>query len=230
VGLRGAGGVLHGCGDRLLLCTNRFYDPQQGRFLTRDPIGYDGGINLYGYTQNNPINGMDPDGTDNIDNAIMAISVTYGGLEGGMQGGALGLIGGTLVEPGGGTIVGTAGGVYLGAGIGAGIGAGVGGLAIALRHGIMNMSDKTPLRPTGPPRPGAPNGQPRRVFRKCPTAERAEDMARQNGSGPPEHDPAKINKNGEYEPGHYHSTREVPGGYKRIPDGVHWQYPPFDMK
>lgn len=24
----------------LVLCTHRFYDPQQGRFLTRDPLGY----------------------------------------------------------------------------------------------------------------------------------------------------------------------------------------------
>ncbi len=46
----------------LILCTNRFYDPQQGRFLTRDPMGYGGGINLYSYTQNNPVNWMDPDG------------------------------------------------------------------------------------------------------------------------------------------------------------------------
>ena len=48
----------------LLLCTHRFYDPAAGRFVTRDPIGYDGGINLYGYTGNNPVNESDPDGTD----------------------------------------------------------------------------------------------------------------------------------------------------------------------
>ena len=50
----------------LVLCTHRFYDPQQGRFLTRDPLGYDGGVNLYGYTANNPVNWMDPDGTDPV--------------------------------------------------------------------------------------------------------------------------------------------------------------------
>lgn len=47
----------------LYLCTFRYYDPQTGRFLTRDPIGYGGGINLYGYTQNNPVNMADPLGT-----------------------------------------------------------------------------------------------------------------------------------------------------------------------
>jgi RHS repeat-associated protein len=46
----------------LLLLTHRFYDPAMGRFLTHDPINYDGGINLYGYTQNNPINKDDPTG------------------------------------------------------------------------------------------------------------------------------------------------------------------------
>jgi len=52
----------------LILCTNRHYDPQQGRFLTRDPLGYGGGINLYGYTANNPVNGMDASGLYEDDN------------------------------------------------------------------------------------------------------------------------------------------------------------------
>ncbi len=43
--------------------THRYYDPNAGRFITRDPIGYDGGINLYAYTANNPVNDADPDGT-----------------------------------------------------------------------------------------------------------------------------------------------------------------------
>ena len=45
-----------------MLCTNRYYDPQQGRFLTRDLIGYAGGVNLYGYTANNPVNETDASG------------------------------------------------------------------------------------------------------------------------------------------------------------------------
>ncbi len=46
----------------LVLMTHRYYDPNAGRFLTRDPIGYAGGINLYAYTGNNPVNRADPKG------------------------------------------------------------------------------------------------------------------------------------------------------------------------
>ncbi len=46
----------------LYLCTHRYYDASAGRFLSRDPIGFDGGINLYGYTGNNPTNWSDPFG------------------------------------------------------------------------------------------------------------------------------------------------------------------------
>lgn len=37
----------------------RYYNPQPGRYLTSDPIGIEGGINLYTYTSNNPVNLVD---------------------------------------------------------------------------------------------------------------------------------------------------------------------------
>jgi RHS repeat-associated protein len=40
----------------------RYYDPQVGRFLTPDPIGFAGGLNLYAYCANDPVNAVDPSG------------------------------------------------------------------------------------------------------------------------------------------------------------------------
>lgn len=42
---------------------NRYYAPALGRWLTRDPIGYRGGINLYGYVQSSPVAALDPLGS-----------------------------------------------------------------------------------------------------------------------------------------------------------------------
>jgi len=39
---------------------NRYYDPETGRYISADPIGLDGGMNLYVYVKNNPVNWVDP--------------------------------------------------------------------------------------------------------------------------------------------------------------------------
>jgi RHS repeat-associated protein len=65
---------------------NRWYDPQTGRFLTQDPIGLAGGVNLYAYAGNNPIAYSDPFGLGPNCNATtglaMAICVAATALEG----------------------------------------------------------------------------------------------------------------------------------------------------
>ncbi len=38
----------------------RYYDPKVGRFVTKDPIGFAGGINYYVYVGNNPVKYLDP--------------------------------------------------------------------------------------------------------------------------------------------------------------------------
>ena len=51
-------------GPWFYLLGERYYQPDLGRFLTRDPIGQAGGINVYSYAGNNPINNVDPSGLD----------------------------------------------------------------------------------------------------------------------------------------------------------------------
>lgn len=42
----------------------RYYDPELGRFISEDPIGIAGGLNLYSYAGNDPVNSRDPTGLD----------------------------------------------------------------------------------------------------------------------------------------------------------------------
>jgi RHS repeat-associated protein len=40
----------------------RYYDSAVGRFISEDPIGFEGGVNFYAFTYNNPTNLVDPGG------------------------------------------------------------------------------------------------------------------------------------------------------------------------
>ena len=52
----------------LILFGARWYAPKLGRWLTPDPIGQEGGLNLYAYCGDDPVNKTDPDGKQAEDN------------------------------------------------------------------------------------------------------------------------------------------------------------------
>jgi uncharacterized protein RhaS with RHS repeats len=81
----------------------RYYSFSLGRFLSRDPIGFAGGINLYAYCYGDPINYIDPSGTDGVL-----------GVPGGTIAGAAGFFGVTIASRN--PVLGVIGGVAIGTG------------------------------------------------------------------------------------------------------------------
>jgi RHS repeat-associated protein len=49
-------------GGDLYYMRSRWYEPYSGRFLSEDPLGLAGGLNLYAYAGDDPVNGADPTG------------------------------------------------------------------------------------------------------------------------------------------------------------------------
>ena len=74
-----------GIDSQLLYARQRWYDPSLGRFLSQDPIGFSGGLNVYAYVGNNPIHRVDPSGLrppqahsmDPIDNGIIRDAIKF---------------------------------------------------------------------------------------------------------------------------------------------------------
>jgi RHS repeat-associated protein len=95
----------------------RYYAPWLGRWMSTDPIGLAGGLNLYNYVQNNPVKLHDPTGNEGEEPATESKSWIPPRVIGGLQLGGgilegLGAIGLLLVpEP---TLATKAGGVVLG--------------------------------------------------------------------------------------------------------------------
>ena len=81
----------------LLYYRARWYDPQLGRFISEDPIGFAGGdVNLFGYVKNNPLNRRDPLGLMTRGQCFLRGAVIGGvgfGILGGFIGGGIGAVG-----------------------------------------------------------------------------------------------------------------------------------------
>lgn len=58
---------------------HRYYEPPTGRYAQGDPIGLDGGLNLYGYVEGNPLLRVDPYGLFGMDEVWAGL---YGGTGG----------------------------------------------------------------------------------------------------------------------------------------------------
>jgi RHS repeat-associated protein len=99
----------------------RYYDADSGRYVTQDPIGFGGGVNLYRYANHNPINYADPRG----EFLIVPILIGAGG-------GALTDIAIQLLTNGGNTHCINWNAVAVSAGLGA-LGGGIGGYVQKLR-------------------------------------------------------------------------------------------------
>jgi RHS repeat-associated protein len=76
--------------SNLDLAVYRTYDPDLGRWLSRDPIAENGGLNLYQYSRNDPTDLVDPLGQNPI--AIGAGIGTFFGPEGTIIGAGIGAI------------------------------------------------------------------------------------------------------------------------------------------
>jgi RHS repeat-associated protein len=62
----------------------RYYDSSTGRFLSEDPIGFLGGVNLYFYVKNNPLNFIDHFGLKECEDCDKIFSLCLGRAVAGM--------------------------------------------------------------------------------------------------------------------------------------------------
>ena len=109
----------------------RDYDPEVGRWTAADPIGFGGGLNLYRYSYQNPLNFIDPAGDIPF---LVGAALVWGGIEIGLSLWDAYETGKTLLDPCAslGDKVSSGGGFMLGM-IGPGGGYGTGAKAIGRR-------------------------------------------------------------------------------------------------
>jgi len=70
--LQWKGLMYEGDSTQMYYVKSRWYDPRVGRFISEDPIGIQGGLNLYAFGSNDPVNfidrlGLDPSCSDRVE-------------------------------------------------------------------------------------------------------------------------------------------------------------------
>jgi RHS repeat-associated protein len=193
----------------------RFYTSGEGRFISTDPIGINGGLNLYGYSANSPTNFIDPNGLKCSEKAkedAKEGSALFGTIGGLVAGGVAGFVVGTLATKS----------VVVGIGVGT-VGA-VGGFLIT--KNLNDAIDKS-CNPQDPgskdnskPSDGSPTSTP--TEKKPPGSDTpipTSTKKKPPGSGSPTPTPPKKKPPGSGSP-----TPTPPGG-KTIPPGLPGQTP-----
>ena len=56
----------------------RYYHPDLGRFISEDPIGLGGGVNVYAYVDGDPLSATDPEGEFGIPGALIGAGIDLG--------------------------------------------------------------------------------------------------------------------------------------------------------
>ena len=145
----------------------RDYAAAVGRWTAKDPIGFGGGLNQFGYVMGDPVNLIDPTGTVSRGTCVLigaGIGGTVGGILGGFAGGAGGAAPAVTMGPA--APLAEAAFVGTGALVGTGVGIGVGGLAGYLLCGPDEPEDPD-ADPPACPEPDTPTPLPQVPQKTC---------------------------------------------------------------
>jgi RHS repeat-associated protein len=72
--------------DGLISMRARYYDPATGAFISRDPLGLQGSINLYQYAANAPTENADPTGLDTLGDVVAGLKGQFDNVKGVFEG------------------------------------------------------------------------------------------------------------------------------------------------
>ena len=155
--------------SNLLYYRARWYDPSQGRFLSEDPIGFKGGLDLYSYVWDDPVNLVDPLGRFPWLRSLCAVvgagaGALIGDWVGGLAGAGVGAVAAGATGPGavvdGPIFVG--GGAAIGSSIGLPVGAVAGaavGWVLCAKVPVACSKAEPRAEPSPSPSPSPDNGR-----------------------------------------------------------------------